>query len=135
MRLFKTIDTVRSIFLGTYGAAAIAAGAAFLAASPVLADGWHHHGGGGTNVFLGFGFYSPPPVYYYPPPPVYYYPPPVVYAPPPAVYAPPPAAPAPPTSAVQTQPTCNSGQWRQQDGSIVNGVACLQPNGTWQLSN
>jgi len=134
MRSFNIVNIIRLAFLNAYAVFALAAGAAFLAASPVLADEWHHHGGG-THVFLGFGFYSPPPVYYYPPPPVYYYPPPVVYAPPPAVYAPPPATYAPTTNVVQAQPTCTSGQWRQQDGSIVNGVACQQPNGTWQLSN
>ena len=50
-------------------------------------------------------------------PPVYYYPPPrTVVVQQPAV-----------------APTCTSGDWRQFDGSIVQGVACLQPNGTWQL--
>jgi hypothetical protein len=64
------------------------------------------------------------------PPPVYYAPPPVYYAPPPVVYA----APAP-VVVQQSAPTCTSGQWRQADGSVVNGVACLQPNGTWQLTH
>lgn len=58
---------------------------------------------------------------YYP----YYYP----YSyPPPASYYPPPAG------VTQAQPNCQSGQWRQQDGSIVSGTACLQPDGTWKLA-
>ena len=78
---------------------------------------------GGPHFGIGIDLFPPPPVYYYPPPPVYYPPPPVVYAPPPAPVV------------VQSAPTCTSGQWRQQDGSIVNGVACRQPDGTWRLSN
>lgn len=49
-------------------------------------------------------------------PPVYYYPPPR-----PVVVQP------------AYTPTCTSGDWRQADGNIVHGVACLQPNGTWKL--
>ena len=45
--------------------------------------------------------------------------------------------PPPPRTVVVQQPyytpSCTSGQWRQLDGSIVNGVACLQPDGSWQL--
>ncbi len=58
---------------------------------------------------------------YYP----YYYP---YYYPPPATYYPPPAG------VTQSQSNCQSGQWRQQDGSIVSGTACLQPDGTWKMA-
>lgn len=59
--------------------------------------------------------------------------PPGVHAPAPGYYAPPQVVePAPPVA--QGAPTCTQGQWRQQDGSIVTGVACLQPNGTWTLA-
>jgi len=59
--------------------------------------------------------------------------PPVVYAPAPLYYAPPVVVAGPPP-VVQTAPSCSQGQWRQQDGSIVAGVACLQPNGSWTLT-
>ena len=100
----------------TLGAGAVAL------ASP--AQAYWHRGccWGGPHVVIGIDPFPPPPVYYYPPPAAYYPPPPVVVAPP-----------AP--TVVQASPTCTSGQWRQQDGSIVNGVACRQPNGTWQLTN
>jgi hypothetical protein len=103
---------------------ALALGAGVLAlASPAQA---YWRGGGccwGPHMVIGIDpFPPPPPVYYYPPPAVYYASPPVVVAPP-----------AP--TVVQAAPTCTSGQWRQQDGSVVNGVACRQPNGTWQLAN
>ncbi len=83
------------------------------------------------GVGVGVPWWGP---YYGPPPPYYYYPPPY-YAPPPVVVAPPVTyAPAPAPAAAQAAPTCNQGQWRQQDGSVVNGVACLQPDGTWKLN-
>lgn len=65
--------------------------------------------------------YAGPPAYYYPPA---YYPAPVYYYPPPVYYAPAPAA----------APSCSTGRWRQFDGSIVYGTACLQPNGAWKLA-
>jgi len=105
------------------GAAILAAAVLFGAGtSPASARVW-------VGVGLGFPVYAPP-VYYYPPPyyySPYYYPPPVVYAPPPAVYA-------PPAPVVQSATSCTNGKWRQQDGSVVNGVACLQPDGTWKLA-
>ena len=59
--------------------------------------------------------------------------PPAVYAPAPEYYGPPAVVePAPPVA--QGAASCTQGQWRQQDGSIVPGVACLQPNGTWTLA-
>jgi hypothetical protein len=82
-----------------------------------------------TSTFLSFSvglpLYAGPPAYgpYYAPP-YYYAPAPVYYAPPPVVVTPAPVAPA-----------CRSGLWRQTDGSVVNGVACFQPNGTWRLNN
>ena len=72
---------------------AAAAGAAFLAAAPVLANpphwapayGWHarhqHHFHPRPVVI-----YAPAPVYYYPPAPVYYAPPPRVVVPGPVFY-------------------------------------------------
>lgn len=30
-------------------------------------------------------------------------------------------------------PVCSQGLWRQLDGSVVEGVACKQANGVWQL--
>jgi hypothetical protein len=33
------------------------------------------------------------------------------------------------------QQSCSSGQWRREDGSIVNGVACIQPDASWQMSH
>jgi hypothetical protein len=66
--------------------------AAALVALPAAAraDGYgyrgheHWHGGWrGPAVYVGPGYYAPPPVYYAPPPPpVYYAPAPVYYAPP-----------------------------------------------------
>ncbi|HLI12939.1 MAG TPA: hypothetical protein VKY65_15205 [Alphaproteobacteria bacterium] len=106
---------------GVFGAVGLVF-ALSLVATPAHAY-WHHCWHCGPRVFIGLGaVYPPPPVYYYPPPPPYYYapPPPVVVAPPPPVI-------------VQGGPSCTSGKWRQEDGSIVNGVACLQPDGTWKL--
>ncbi|HYB09180.1 MAG TPA: hypothetical protein VEJ16_05890 [Alphaproteobacteria bacterium] len=146
MRFLSSRKFLRNSALIALGASALAF-AAGRTAPAALADDFHHFHDGG-HVVLDFGFFGPPaPVYVAPPPPAYYYPPPVVYAPPPtvyapppAVYAPPPAPPAavqapPPGAAVQAQPSCSSGQWRQSDGSIVNGTACLQPDGTWRLTN
>jgi hypothetical protein len=99
-------------------ALALAVGAIALA-SP--AQAYWRGGCCGPRFGIGIGIF-PPPVYYAPPPPYYYGPPPVVYAAP------------PPVVVQQTAPTCTNGQWRQADGSVVNGVACLQPNGTWQLT-
>jgi hypothetical protein len=108
------------------GALAFAAVIA-LGSAPSMARVWV---GVGIGPYWGPGYYAPPPPYYYYPPPAYYPPPPTYYAPPPVAAAPPPAAPA----AVQTAPACNQGQWRQADGSVVSGVACQQPDGTWKLN-
>jgi len=40
----------------------------------------------------------------------------------------------PPAGVTQDQPNCQSGQWRLQDGSVVSGTACLQPDGTWRMA-
>ena len=40
----------------------------------------------------------------------------------------------PPAGVPQSQTNCQSGQWREQDGSIVSGTACLQPDGSWRLA-
>jgi hypothetical protein len=69
------------------------------------------------------GYYPYYPYYY----PSYYYPS-YYYYPPPASYYPPPAG------VTQSQPNCQSGQWRQEDGSIISGTACLQPDGTWKMA-
>jgi hypothetical protein len=98
------------------------AAASVLGAAPALAR---------THTFFSFNvgipLYAGPPAYYYGPyyAPTYYAPAPVYYPPPPVVVVPFPAAAA----------SCRSGLWRQSDGSVVNGVACLQTNGTWRLSN
>jgi hypothetical protein len=141
MRFLTARKVFRCTVLAAFGASALALGAVHFV-PPAFADEFHRfHDHDGGRVFLDFGFFGPPaPVYYPPPPPAYYYPPPVVYAPPPppVVYAPAPAAPVqalPPAASVQAQPSCSSGQWRQGDGSIVNGTACLQPDGTWRLTN
>jgi hypothetical protein len=78
-----------------------------------------------ARTFVGLHFFVPlgPPAYYAPYPQYYapaYYPPPVYYAPPAVV---PQAAP------------CQRGLWRQDDGSVVRGVACLGPDGNWRLAN
>ena len=78
------------------------------------------------GIHVGIPLHAGPPAYYYGPyyGPYYYAPAPVYYLPPPVYYY-------APTVAV---PNCSSGRWRQADGSIVSGVACLQPNGTWKLA-
>lgn len=80
------------------------------------------------SLHVGVPLYAGPSPYYYGYGPYYapygYGPPPIYYAPPPVVVVPAPVA-----------ASCRSGLWRQQNGSIVNGVACLQPNGVWQLTN
>jgi len=84
-----------------------------------------------THTFLSFSvgipLYAGPPAYYYGPyyAPVYYAPAPVYYPPPPVVVI----------SAPIAAPSCRSGLWRQTDGSVVNGIACLQANGTWRLTS
>ena len=104
-------------------------------------DGHFHHHGSHNNFFFGFGFggwgwgpwWDPwwgwGPSWggagYYP---NYGYPYPYSYYPPPAGYDPPPAG------GSQYQPNCHGGQWRQQDGSIVSGTACQQPDGTWRMA-
>jgi hypothetical protein len=82
-------------------------------------DGDAH--GRGVGFGLSFGI-----------PYTYSYPPPVVYAPPPAViYAPPPVVAANPTAAYcreyQTQALV-AGRTR-----TIYGIACQQPDGTWQV--
>lgn len=60
-------------------------------------------------------------------PPVYYAPPPVYYVPPPVVYAPPPP---PPETCQEYQTTATIGGTPHQ----VVGTACLQPDGTWRMT-
>jgi hypothetical protein len=99
-----------------------AAAISVLGAAPALAR---------THTFfslsVGIPLYAGPPAYYYGPyyAPTYYAPAPVYYPPSPVVVVPAPVANA----------SCRSGLWRQSDGSVVNGVACLQANGTWRLAN
>jgi hypothetical protein len=76
----------------------------------------------GVPLYAGPAYY---PAYYGPYP--YYQP---AYAS--VYYAPPPVVVVPVTPVVAS---CRNGLWRQQDGSVVNGLACLQPNGVWQLAN
>ena len=81
-----------------------------------------------VSLHVGIPLYAGPPAYYYGP---YYAP--YAYAPAPIYYnSPPPEYYAPPAVAV---PNCSNGRWRQTDGSIVSGIACLQPDGTWRLAN
>jgi len=122
------------------------------AAMPAHAD--RFRGGGGFAVGFGLGalccgyypYYSPSyygyPAYYAPPTVVYQTPP-VTYVAPPAyytqapAYAPPPAPAA--VAASQASPvfaddkgrTCRTFQ-TTVSGSVVNGTACLQPDGTWR---
>ena len=77
----------------------------------------HDHSFNSFSLSLGFPIYSGPAYYPYP----YSYPYPAYYAPP-AVVVP------------QGAP-CQQGQWRQSDGSVVSGVACLGPDGNWRLAN
>jgi len=79
-----------------------------------------------------FGFYYGSGPYYRPYHHHYFHPRRVVVVAP-FYYPPPPPRTVVVQQAVPYTPTCTNGQWRQIDGSIVNGVACLQPNGTWQL--
>jgi hypothetical protein len=123
MRYVTCRRVLRRSLMTAAGVLALAVGLS-LPVAAARAD-WHHHHGG-THVFLGFNF--GPPAYYTPYPSYYYYPP-AVYYPPPVYYVPPPAPPV----VVQNAPSCTSGQWRQPDGSIVNGVACQQPDGSWRL--
>lgn len=80
-----------------------------------------------VSLHVGVPLYAGPPAYYYGP---YYAP--YAYAPAPVYYPPPPVYYAPPVMAA---PNCSTGRWRQTDGSIVSGIACLQPDGTWRLTN
>jgi len=96
---------------------------------------------------VGIGFpivpvYPPYPYYY---PPAYYYPPPAYYYPPPVVYAPPPQAQAPvavnPVGDAYTAP--NGQTCREYQSTVVvngqqqpsYGTACLQPDGSWRITN
>lgn len=115
MRIFALRTALRRV---AQGCRALAIGVSLLA-SPAAAD-WHH---GGAHVVIGLGLYAPPPVYYAPAP-AYYYP-----APPPVVVDP------APVIVQQYQPHCENGDWRQEDGSIVSGIACIQPDGTWELAD
>ena len=127
MRNFTLGKASWRIVQGAAGALALAVGVSLLA-SPAYAD--HHCWRCRSDVVIGLGFYAPPPVYYAPPP-VYYAPAPAYYYP-----APPPMVVEPaPMIVQQYRPTCENGDWRQDDGSIVSGIACLQPNGTWRLAN
>ena len=73
-------------------------------------DPWWGWGPSWAGYYPYYPYYSP---YYYPPPASYY---------------------PPPAGVTQSQPNCQSGQWRQEDGSIVSGTACLQPDGTWKMA-
>ncbi len=100
--------------------------------------------------------YDEPPPGYGGPPPGYGGPPPPAYGGPPGQPPPPPgqaAQPAQPSGApagqagqtVQPAPpsaqagqtaqpaNCKQGQWRQPDGSTVNGTACQQADGSWKI--
>jgi hypothetical protein len=85
----------------------------------------------GARGFVSFHFGVPlvvgPPVYYAPPP-IYYAPPPVYYAPPPVVYTPPP----PPPQTCHEYKTTATISGKPQP---VVGTACLQPDGTWQVTH
>lgn len=59
-------------------------------------------------------------------PPAYYVPPPVYYAPPPFVYTPPP----PPQTCHEYRTTATIGGTPRP----VVGTACLQPDGTWRVT-
>jgi hypothetical protein len=92
-------------------AALLVAGAAL--ALPTAAHARSHTFFGLSLVVpVGPPAYAPPPYYYAP---AYYYPPPVVVAP-------------------QAAP-CQQGLWRQSDGSVVRGLACLSADGNWRLAN
>jgi len=79
-----------------------------------------------VGVGIGLPVYAPGPYYYYGPP--------VYYAPAaPVVAGPVVAAPSGP-AVVPATPSCNQGQWKQADGSVVTGTACLQPDGTWRMT-
>jgi hypothetical protein len=104
---------------------ALAAGLLILVAacpSPAAARGFvSFHFGVGVPVVVG------PPVYYAPPP-VYYVPPPVYYVPPPVVTS---------GSTSSQQQVCHEYQSTATiDGKLqpVTGKACLQPDGTWRIS-
>lgn len=105
-------------------AAALAFTAAVLAMHSAPAAARTHTS---VSLHVGIPLYAGPPAYYYGPyyAPTYYAPPPVYYPPPPVIVVPAPTAVAP----------CRSGVWRQIDGSFVNGIACLQANGTWRLTS
>ena len=92
----------------------------------------HHHFHNNFFLFGGFGGWGWGPWWdpywgwadyypYYPSYPYYYYPLPAFYYPPPA-------------GESGYQPNCQSGPWRRQDGSIISGTACLQPDGTWRMA-
>ena len=114
----KRIGTIiGAMFRSRKRAAALLAVAAALA-WPTAADARGH------NFFalsLALPIYAGPPAYYAPYP---YYPP-AYYGP--VYYAPAPVAPQ--------APTCRQGLWRQDDGSVVRGVACLAADGYWRLAN
>lgn len=96
-----------------------------LTASTAFADSFAFFYGSGPHYYRPYHhrhfyrphFYRPHRVVVVAPPPVYYYPPPRTVVVPQPTYS----------------PSCTTGDWRQVDGSIIHGVACLQPNGTWTL--
>ena len=118
-----------------------------LKASAYYHGGYGYHGGGyccGPRIGIGLNFYEPiyapayPPVYggYAYPAPYYAPPPTVVYANPAPVYAVPSQAYADPA------PVASNQQCREYRGPIVvggktrqgYGTACLQPDGSWRMS-
>jgi hypothetical protein len=82
--------------------------------------GWHGGccwGGWGPGVYYGGPYYYDPsydPNYY-------------------GYYTPPPVAAAPPPAANATVSNCQNGSWRQANGTMVTGTACLQSDGTWRM--
>lgn len=80
--------------------------------------GWHGDDDGG--FFFGLNLLWPSQPYY-----AYSYP---AYGYGPYYYSPPPVVAEPPRP-------CRRGLWRLHSGRIVQGIACLQPNGTWQLEH
>jgi hypothetical protein len=70
-------------------------------------------------------------------PPVYYAPPPIYFAPPPAYYIQPPSPTSVATTAPPSRQTCHEYKTTATiDGKPrpVVGTACLQPDGTWQIT-
>jgi hypothetical protein len=112
-----------------FGVAMIAFGA--VASAPAVAGGYYHGGGVRYSVYVGPGFWYPPPYYGYAP---YYYPP---YYYPPVV-----AAPAAPTTyveqsgaqsaPVQSAPAQPSGYWYYCEGAKAYYPYVKECSAGWQ---